>query len=78
MKQAAIVAVLLATAVGAYAAFMSVVDDSRDLIGTGALPTCDSSRRGKQWFVEGGVGVADTMNVCVKGVVDTYGWSSLL
>lgn len=43
-----------------------------------AEPTCNETYRGRQIFVKGGVGVADTEKVCVKGVLDTYGWSSLL
>jgi hypothetical protein len=45
---------------------------------TGVQPTCDASNRRKRWFVEGGVGVADTYEVCTKDAGNAYAWRSLL
>jgi hypothetical protein len=41
---------------------------------TGTQPTCDSGSRARRWFVEGGTGVADTYEVCMKSSLDTYAW----
>jgi hypothetical protein len=40
----------------------------------GTQPTCDSTNRGGMWRVEGGAGVADTFEACMKSAADTYAW----
>lgn len=44
---------------------------------TGSRPTADAASRGMIWYVAGGAGVADTLEVCVKSGADTYSWVSL-
>ena len=44
---------------------------------SGSKPTCDSTKRGLLWFVAGGAGVSDTLEVCRKNSSDVYGWVSL-
>lgn len=39
-------------------------------------PTCDSSKRGLMWNVEGGTGVADDFQICQKDASDNYVWVS--
>jgi hypothetical protein len=43
----------------------------------GTKPTCDSARRGAIWYDAGGVGAADTLEVCRKDAGDAYAWVSL-
>lgn len=43
----------------------------------GVRPACDATRRSWRWQVEGGAGVADTIDVCQKKADDTYAWVSL-
>lgn len=45
---------------------------------TGAQPTCDATTRGHVWRTEGGVGVKDTYEVCLKDSTNTYAWRSLV
>lgn len=45
--------------------------------GGGSKPTCDSSIRGMVWYVQGGAGVADTVEICAKAAADTYAWRSM-
>ena len=45
---------------------------------TGSKPTCNSTTRGTFWYVAGGAGVADTMEVCRKDAADSYAWVSIL
>ncbi len=40
-------------------------------------PTCDSTSRGTMWFVDGAVGVADTLQVCAKDASENYAWRPL-
>ena len=40
-------------------------------------PTCDSTKRGYIWFVAGGAGVKDTLNVCAKDAADAYAWRTI-
>ena len=40
----------------------------------GAKPTCDAGSRRSRWFTEGGAGVADTYEVCMKDAADAYAW----
>lgn len=49
-----------------------------DLNDPGAKPTCDSTTRGQLWYDEGGAGVADTFEVCIKSSGGTYSWKSVL
>lgn len=39
-----------------------------------AQPTCDSSHRGLWWVIQGGAGVADVLQICLKDAADAYGW----
>lgn len=41
---------------------------------SGAKPACASAFRGSFWRVEGGVGVADTFEVCAKNSSNNYVW----
>jgi hypothetical protein len=41
---------------------------------TSAKPTCDASKRGTFWFTQGGIGVADVLEVCMKLQDGTYVW----
>lgn len=41
---------------------------------TASQPTCDSSIRGKIWVVQGGAGVADSAQICLKNAADAYAW----
>lgn len=45
---------------------------------TDSTPTCDATQRGKIWIVEGGSGVADTVEICTKDGGDAYAWRTLL
>lgn len=38
------------------------------------LPPCDAVQRGQQRFIEGAVGVADALYMCMKSSADTYSW----
>lgn len=44
----------------------------------GTKPTCDVSVRGRFWIDFGGAGVADTVEVCAKDLLDAYAWRSLI
>lgn len=44
---------------------------------TGVKPTCDAAARGTTWYVAGGAGVADTIEICGKAAADTYSWIAL-
>jgi hypothetical protein len=44
---------------------------------TGSKPTCNSSLRGSIWRTEGGNGVADKIEMCLKSAADTYAWVAL-
>lgn len=71
--------------VGLYAA--EVVGDKGLLAGgkngqlqlsdVGSRPTCDAAHRGSFWYEAGGVGVADTTEVCRKDAADAYAWVSI-
>lgn len=37
-------------------------------------PTCDSSHRGLWWVIQGGAGVADILQICLKDAADVYNW----
>lgn len=39
-----------------------------------AQPTCNVAHRGLTWLVQGGVGVADLFQVCMKDAADVYAW----
>jgi hypothetical protein len=41
-----------------------------------ARPACDSTQRGRIWFTQGGPGVADTRDMCMKNADDTFSWRS--
>lgn len=40
-------------------------------------PACGTSTRGLLWHVQGGAGVADTLEVCRKDNLDAYAWTAL-
>jgi len=44
---------------------------------TGTKPTCDSTKRGYLFRVDGGAGVADTAEICDKDSSDVYAWRSI-
>lgn len=44
---------------------------------TGTRPTCDAAARGTSWYVAGGAGAADTIEICLKSAADTYAWTAL-
>lgn len=44
---------------------------------TGTQPSCGVATRGLMWTIQGGIGIADLQQVCVKGTLDTYGWKSI-
>ena len=44
---------------------------------TGSRPTCDAAARGMTWYVAGGSGAADTIEVCGKAAANTYSWVAL-
>lgn len=44
---------------------------------TGARPAADAAHRGMIWYVAGGTGVADTIEICVKSAANTYSWVAL-
>lgn len=37
-------------------------------------PMCDVSRRGSTWVTFAGLGVSDSVSVCMKSALDTYSW----
>lgn len=39
-----------------------------------AQPTCDVAHRGLWWVIQGGAGVADVLQICLKDAADVYGW----
>lgn len=41
---------------------------------SGAQPTCESAIRGMMWVIQGGVGVADVFQICMKDGANAYGW----
>lgn len=41
---------------------------------TASRPTANVANRGRIWIVQGGAGVADTLQVCVKNSSDAYVW----
>lgn len=41
---------------------------------SGTKPTCGVSIRGMQWITQGGAGVADVYQICMKDAADAYGW----
>lgn len=42
-----------------------------------AKPTCNADNRGRLFFLDGGAGVADIMEVCMKEAGGTYGWETV-
>lgn len=43
----------------------------------GSKPTCDSGTSGRHWYDQGGAGVADTYEICMKDAADAYAWVAL-
>lgn len=46
--------------------------------GFGARPSAAVTYRGRTWLTRGGVGVADTLDVCMKDALDVYVWKDVL
>jgi hypothetical protein len=44
---------------------------------TATKPTCDVSYRGTMWYVAGGAGVADSIEICAKASTDVYAWRAM-
>jgi len=44
----------------------------------GSRPAADSSRRSIFYNIEGGAGVADILQMCLKGAADTYSWVNIV
>ena len=42
-----------------------------------AKPACDATARGTFWVTQGGAGVKDSVEVCAKDAMDTFGWRTL-
>lgn len=45
---------------------------------SGTQPACSLATRSYIWFVQGGPGVADTFQLCMKSATDTYSWITLM
>lgn len=45
--------------------------------GNTSRPAASATYRGQLWYTESGSGVADAIEICVKGSGDTYSWVSL-
>lgn len=43
-----------------------------------ALPTANSQQRGRIVILRGGVGVTDTLYVCMKSAADTFSWRTIV
>jgi len=52
--------------------------DGLKIYDTGSRPTCSSTTRGYIWRDEGGSGVADTVEICVKLADGSYVWKSMI
>ncbi|HEX9761371.1 MAG TPA: hypothetical protein VGA40_10640, partial [Candidatus Acidoferrales bacterium] len=46
-------------------------------LNTASKPTCNSTRRGTFFYVAGGAGVKDTVEVCAKDAADAYAWRTI-
>lgn len=58
--------------------YTTVVDIAKTTVGTLAnRPTATSVLRGHMYIVDGGNGVADIVQVCVKNSSDTYVWKTV-
>jgi hypothetical protein len=53
------------------------VDGGMRLSTLTAKPTCDVSIRGTFWITQGGAGVKDDVEVCVKDAGDSYLWATI-
>lgn len=42
-----------------------------------AQPAASAALRGLIWVVQGGAGVADVVQICLKGTADTYSWVTI-
>jgi hypothetical protein len=45
---------------------------------TAARPACDGNVRGTFWFVQGGTGAADTLEVCAKDTAGNFNWKPVM
>lgn len=41
---------------------------------SGAQPACNAGNRGMFWVIQGGAGVADILQICMKDAADAYNW----
>lgn len=44
---------------------------------SGSQPAASASNRGQVWVVQGGTGVADVFQICMKGTANTYTWVTI-
>jgi hypothetical protein len=47
------------------------------ILTTATQPPCNASTRGTLWFVQGGSGVADSLQLCYKNAANLYSWQTI-
>ena len=52
-------------------------DGSFRSLPSGARPTCASGIRGTYWYTQGGAGVKDSVDACIKTNADVYVWHGI-
>lgn len=45
---------------------------------SGSQPTCAVGTRGTIWVVQGGTGVTDTLEACLKSAANAYAWTTIV
>lgn len=55
-----------------------VASNGYQIATTVSIPTCAAATRGTLWVVQGGTGVTDTLEVCLKAAANTYSWVSVI
>jgi hypothetical protein len=55
----------------------AVIGGLLQLVGQPGAPTCDASKRGALFFVQGGSGVQDQLLLCAKDASDSYAWRTV-
>lgn len=53
---------------------LSTTDEGIVMNTTGSKPTCNSTRRSQLFITQGGAGVADVVEICLKDAADAYAW----
>lgn len=43
-----------------------------------AQPACDATTRGRVYYLNGGTGVADKYEICMKSAADAYAWKTIV